>query len=87
MFKAGTTLCKVKAILLPVKLKASPGRQGAKGIPRNLKKRSNPSQIWGIQEVLLHGFVSFLRKVTRIFLWIQSLEGGGELIEHSFMTI
>ena len=38
MFKAGTTLCKVKAILLPVKLKASPGRQGAKGIPRNLKK-------------------------------------------------
>ena len=30
-------------------------------------KRSNPSQIWGIQEVLLHGFVSFLRKVNRIF--------------------
>ena len=38
MFKGGTFLCKVKAILLPVKLKASPGRQGAKGIPRNLKK-------------------------------------------------
>ena len=38
MFKGGTFLCKVKAILLPVKLKASPGRQGEKGIPRNLKK-------------------------------------------------
>ena len=38
MFKGGTFLCKVKAILLPVKLKASPGRQGAKGIPGNLKK-------------------------------------------------
>ena len=64
MFKGGTTLSKVKAILLPAKLKASPGRQGAKGIPR---KRSNPSQIWGIQEVLLHGFVSFLKKVKGIF--------------------
>ena len=37
MFKDGTTLSKVKAILLPAKLKASPGRQGAKGIPRNLR--------------------------------------------------
>ena len=36
MFKGETALCKVKAILLPVKLKASPGLQGAKGIPRNL---------------------------------------------------
>ena len=61
----------MKAIFLPVKLKASPGRQGAKGIPR---KRSNPSQIWGIQEVLLHGFVSFLRKVKESFLRIQLLK-------------
>ena len=66
MFKAGTTLCKVKAILLPVKLKASPGRQGAKGIPRNLKKVKSITNL-GIKEVLLHGVVSFLRKVNRIF--------------------
>ena len=58
---------KVKAILLPVKLKASPGRQGAKGIPRNLKKGQIHHIFGGIQGVLLHGFVSFLRKVKGIY--------------------
>ena len=86
MFNGGTSLCKVKAILLPVKLKASPGRQGAKGIPKNLKKGQIHHKFGG-QEVLLHGFVSFLRKVKGIFFWIQLLKGGGELIEHSFTTI
>ena len=59
MFKGGTFLCKVKAILLPVKLKASPGRQGAKGIPRNLKKGQIHHKFGGYKRFYCMGLYLF----------------------------
>lgn len=87
MFKGGTFLCKVKAILLPVKLKASPGRQGAKGIPRNLKKGQIHHKFGGYKRFYCMGLYLFSGRSTGSFLWIQLLKGGGELIEHLFMAI
>ena len=67
MFKAGTTLCKVKAILLPVKLKASPGRQGAKRIPRNLKKGQIHHKFGGYKRFYCMGLYLFSGRSRRYF--------------------
>ena len=74
MFKGETALCKVKAILLPVKLKASPGRQGAKGIPRNLKKGQIHRIFGGYKGFYCMGLYLFSGRSRESFLRIQLLK-------------
>ena len=69
--KSGNFLTKVKTVLLPVKLKASPGRQGAKGIPRNLKKGQIHHILGGYNGFYCMGLYLFSGRSRESFLRIQ----------------